>query len=139
MELFNGVLNFLKEIFHWWVVVQPWQQGFRVRLGKHTMLMEPGIHLRVPIIDQMYVQPIRLRVISIKDQCLMTSDKKIVALAGSLGYKINDVLKLYKTLHQPAETVEQLVMGVISKAVFEMNLNDISTMMLTEKLALKLI
>jgi len=126
MNIFNDILDFLKSLVQWWTIISPWEQGIRVRLGKNVTILDPGAHLKIPLIDVMFVQPIRLRVIPITDQVLMTKDSKVIILSGSLGYKIIDLLKLYQTLHDPTDTIEQQVMGIISERVFANDLAELS-------------
>jgi len=132
MDILTQIVNFVRTLFQWWAIVTPWEQGIRVRLGKYIDRLEPGIHLKFPIIDKVHIQPIRLRVISISDQCLMTADKKVIVLAGSIAYRIIDLLKLYETLHNPTEAIEQKVMGIISKCAFEVSLDELSPEILTK-------
>ena len=132
MDIFYQLGNFFKTMFHWWVVITPWEQGLRIRLGKHVKTLDKGIHFKVPVIDKIYVQPTRLRVICIADQSLMTADKKVVILSGSLAYKVKDLEKLYETLHNPTAAIEQQVMGIISECVFETKLDDLSPKHLME-------
>ncbi len=126
MNIVTQIINFIQTLFQWWAIITPWEQGIRVRLGKHVEKLDPGIHIKIPLIDKIHIQPIRLRIMSIKDQSLMTADKKIIILAGSIAYKIVDLLKLYESLHNPAEAIEQKIMGIISQYVFEITLDELS-------------
>jgi len=132
MDIITQIFNMFKATFQWWVIITPWEQGIRIRLGKHVLLLEPGIHVKFPIIDKIHIQPIRLRVICTSDQSIMTADQKVVILAGSLSYRIIDLLKLYETLHNPTETIEQQVLGIISSCVFKTNLADLSPEILVD-------
>lgn len=125
MNVFNEFLSFVKSLFSWYVLIAPWEQGIRVRLGKHVRLLESGIHFKIPIFDIIFVQPIRTRIVPITDQSLITADKKVIVLAGSFAYKIDDLLKLYQTLHNPTNAIEQKVMGSVSAHVFKTNFDDL--------------
>jgi hypothetical protein len=115
----------LKSLFKWWVVVAPWQQGIRVRLGKYVTLLEPGIHVKLPIIDVVFMQAVRSRAQWITHQTLTTSDGKNVSLASGLQYEITNLLKLYETLHNPHDTIEQQVHGVIADYIFGRKLAEL--------------
>lgn len=91
-----------------WVVVAPWEQALRVRLGKHVRVLKAGFHLRIPVIDVVYMQSVRRRVSSIGQQTLTTADKQTVTLTAALGYAIDDVEAVYRGLHHAEDTLVQL-------------------------------
>jgi len=116
----NSLFEFIRrfaEIFIWWTVVQPWEGAIRVRFGRHTKTLSPGVHLRIPYVDSIYRQTIRLRFCMMGVQTLSTKDGKTVTLAASVGYKISDVGKLYDTLHHAEETIRQLAMSEIARFI----------------------
>ena len=125
MNVVRQIQEFLRSIFQWWVTITPWQQGIRVRLGKHMKLLGPGVHARFPIIDLVYMQPIRVRAHHIRAQTITTADKKAVALACALQYQIIDLVKLYSTLHNAHDTIEQLTQGCVSAYIRKKELADI--------------
>lgn len=125
MGFVQQLQEFLRSLFQWWVTITPWQQGIRVRLGKHTKLLKPGIHLKLPIADLVYMQPIRVRATYIASQTLMTEDTKTIVLSSSLRYEITDLLKLYQTLHNAHDTVEQQVQGMLASYIFAKTLKDL--------------
>jgi hypothetical protein len=44
-----------------WVIVQPWEQCLRVRMGKHVRMLPSGFHWRLPLIDTVFKQSVRMR------------------------------------------------------------------------------
>ena len=126
MTATQQLLAFIKSIFQWWVVISPWQQGVRVRLGKKIDLLDPGIHLRLPIVDVVYMQPIRLRAQQVHNQTLTTIDGKCISLASALQYEIADLLLVYKTLHNAHDTINQIIQSHIAEFVIGTELIDLS-------------
>ena len=117
MSIFREIAAVLGNLFRWWFVVAPWEQAIRVRLGKHTKLLGAGVHFRIPYLDKVYVHTTRKRLVHTSAQTLTTKDGKHVTIAGSLGYSIADLLKMYDTLHQPKDTIVQELMGEISSFI----------------------
>lgn len=100
-----------------WVVIAPWEQGLRVRLGKRVRLLENGVHLRLPWIDQVHIQSVRRRVSGIGKQTITTRDGKTVTLAGTLGYCIEDIELLYRGMHHAEDSIQQMARGTIAQHV----------------------
>ena len=105
MSWIKDLLEYIWKLFQWWIIVQPWESGLRVRLGKHGKTLHPGIHFRIPYFDSCYLQPIRMRMVSLAPQTIMTRDGKTVTVVLSCGYSVTDIVKLYTELHQPEATL----------------------------------
>lgn len=116
-SILGDVLTALKNAVIWWFTVTPWEQAIRVRQGRHMQPLGPGIHLRIPIIDIIYRQPIRLRTIDVGMQTLTTSDGHAITIAGNVQYKICDLLKLYQTIHSPSDTIIDLCATLIAEFI----------------------
>lgn len=118
------LLSSIRNAFVWWVVLAPWERGVRVRLGKYTTTMEPGVHLRVPGMDRIFVQPIRRRTTDIGVQTVTTSDGQAVTMAGNVEYEVTDVEKLYNSLHDGSATVVDLAAARIAEYVATHDLEE---------------
>ncbi len=105
------------ELFHWWVIVAPWEQIVRVRLGKHLKMFGAGIHFTIPHVDSVYRQSIRRRICLTAMQTLTTSDGKTVTVSGQLGYAIVDVEKLYQTVHHAEDTLLATMQALVSEYI----------------------
>jgi hypothetical protein len=112
-QLVEAILRFLRN-FKLWVVVSPWEQAVRVRLGKQVSVLDAGIHLRLPLADVVYVQSTRLRFTQTDRQTVTAKDGKTVSVVASIGYEIMDLEKLYRTVHHAEDTIRQMVRGSIA-------------------------
>jgi hypothetical protein len=107
----------LRDFLTWWVTVTPWEQAIRVRLGKRVVLLGPGIHVRLPVVDRIYRQSVRRRASSLPAQTLVTRDGRPLTVAVMVGYRINDLLRLYETLHHAEATIANTVLGAVGEFV----------------------
>jgi regulator of protease activity HflC (stomatin/prohibitin superfamily) len=114
MESFVALLKNASPIFQWWVIIAPWEFALRVRLGKHVAKLGPGVHLRIPFVDAVYKQSVRLRVSVLPMKTTMSKDRKPLTIAGTLGYSIADIEKLYQTLHHAEDTLVNVARNVLS-------------------------
>ena len=124
----NQVKEFLEYIFNAfkiWVIVQKWESGLRVRKGKRIKLLHPGLHFKIPYFDSVYVQEVRLRIVSMPTQTITTKDNETITLSAAIGYSITDIEKLYLTLFHPETTIKNMAMSFISDYISKANAADI--------------
>lgn len=124
MGTIREILMALKSALTWWIVVAPWEQAIRVRLGKRVRLLGAGVHLRIPGADLFYVQSTRARVSVLPSQTLTTSDGKALTIAVTVRYRIDDLLRLYQTLHHAEGTIANIVMGAVGEYVVTHSLSE---------------
>src|SRR5688572_2913843 len=111
------LLAALRNIFTWWIVVAPWEQVIRVRLGKRVELLGAGVHLRIPFVDRAFRQSTRRRSTVLPVQTLRTLDGKQLTISGVLSYRIADLLLLYQTVHHAEGTIAADTTGAIGEFV----------------------
>jgi hypothetical protein len=124
--MFATFFRQLAQILTWFIVVAPWEQAIRVRLGKHKRLLEPGFYVRIPFIDRVFRQSVRRRLHVMTPQTLTSRDRQIVTCGGAVGYAISDLFKLYDTLESPNDTIANEVAGLVSRFISSKSLAECS-------------
>jgi hypothetical protein len=117
MNEFIGLVRQFLLGFRLWVTVTPWEQAIRVRLGRHLKLLRPGVHLKIPLLDLVYLQSVRMRVTQLPRQTIISKDNHTITLTAAIGYEICDIGMLYKTLHHPEDTISNLAQAAIVRYV----------------------
>ena len=125
MTWLSTIFQTMSQPFRWWVVVAPWEEGIRVRLGKTAVALAPGIHLRIPFLDRVYVQSIRLRIITSGSRTVSTLDKKVVTFTLAVRFAIRDVKQLYNTISDPENTLLNHVSASAAEYISQTNSDDI--------------
>jgi modulator of FtsH protease HflK len=116
----NALVEWLSKLLQGvklWVTVKPWERCVRVRLGKWAVVLDPGVHFRIPLADDVMLFNSRLRIASFSAQTLMTLDRKVVSIAGNIGFRIDDPLRAMKSLHQPEYSCAALVQRSVAAYV----------------------
>jgi len=121
-EFLEYILNFVKI----WVIVLPWENAIRVRMGKSTKILNPGIYFKLPYFDSVFVQEIRLRIADMPIQTVTTKDAKTISIAGTIGYSIIDIKKLYDTLYHPETSIRNIALSNVAKLVYSKNAIEIN-------------
>ncbi len=133
-QLVEAILRFLRN-FKLWVIVSPWEQAVRVRLGKTVHVLETGPHLRLPLIDVIYVQSTRLRFTTLDRQTITTKDRIVVTVAGSVGYEIVNLERLYRTVHHAEDTIRQIARGAVAEFLGQQDAAGLTVEKLSEKIS----
>lgn len=126
MGWLREVIDALMALFKWFFIVEPWDRAIRTRLGKNVRVYQPGIHFCIPYLDKVYVQNRRRRISPLDEQTLSTIDRKVVTVCGTIGYQIDDIMKLYRTLHQAEATVKMHAMQYVTEYIIERNLDEVT-------------
>ncbi len=126
MGTLKMLVDGIGSLFKWWVILAVWERALRVRGGKHTALLGPGVHFRIPMWDKIYVQPVRLRVTNCPAQTLSTRDNKVISLQLLLQYQVEDLRLMYETLHRPGQLAVAFAVSSASEFVRQHDSEDVN-------------
>lgn len=126
MTTFFGWLSRFLSRFRMWVVIAPWEQCLRVRLGKRTKLLGSGVHFVLPLVDLVFTQSLRTRHSTVPTQTLTTRDGKCITLSGSITYDVSDVLKLYENLHDAEDVLQAEANHAVANYITDRYLREIT-------------
>ena len=130
-NLLQPIIDFLKKL-RGWVIIAPWEQGLRVRLGKHTKLLKSGFHFKLPLADIVHVQNTRLRFYTVPTQTICTKDRKTVTIGSIVGFSIQDIEILYKNIHSPEEVVCSKTQGIFAELIGQTTSETFSVIIIEE-------
>lgn len=115
--MINTLLTVVSKLFCWLITIAPWEQGLRIRAGKHVMVLRAGVHAVIPFVDRVTRVSIRRRISTIRPVTLTTLDGKSITLSGFLGYYVRDIQVLFNTLSNAEDTIEAEVLNYVSQYV----------------------
>lgn len=115
----NQLIEYLSRIFsswRFWIVVPPWDVGVRVRLGKNAVALPPGLHWRIPFLDEISLVNTRLRIETTPPVCLPgTRPGHCRIAAATVCYRITDPLRAVLAFNQPGIALLALAQAVLAK------------------------
>lgn len=120
------------ELFIWWTIIMPWEQGIRIRLGKTRKKLGPGIHFRIPYADVIVKQPVRRCYTNFGPISVTTSDGQTLTLSGALGYVIRDLDRLYDRLQHAEDGIHAITTGAVTEFVANHTLSECSPLQIVE-------
>lgn len=114
----------LEFLFKWWVIIQPWEQGLRVWMGKKERFLNPGIYWRIPFFHSVYIQQIRTHYVNLALQSLTTKCGKQLTIGLIVGYSIADMQKMYNSIGEVEGYVTSVVSGRVSEYIEDNYIED---------------
>jgi hypothetical protein len=124
--LLSQIFAFIKSLFEWWYQVMPWERAIRVRAGKNAKVQQPGLYLKIPIIDRIYINEVRRRVAELPMQTLTTLDRQPITVKAAISYHIEDMLAMHNAMSHPETTIVGMVAGEIGKHIASIPMAEIS-------------
>lgn len=109
-----------------WAVVQPWEIGVRVRVGRFVTKLNPGFHWRLPFLDTVTIVNTRLRVVAFPALTVTTMCGKTMTVAGSVGLRIHDPFAAMMAVSHPEDTYSALVQGVAARYIATHRADEVS-------------
>jgi len=96
-----------------WYQVMPWERAVRVRRGAAAVVVGPGFHWKIPVLDRVYVQGMRTRTINLPQQTVTRQGREPLTFSAVVRYRIKDILATYEL----CENFEALVHCVALSAL----------------------
>lgn len=123
------------DLFRFWQIVDEYERGIVLRLGRFHREIGPGLHWQIPFgVDRPLVDNVVPRTINLGEQSLTTSDGKGVVISGVVTARIHSIKKSILEV----ESVDQALMdacgGEISSVVSAATWDELHTGALAEKL-----
>jgi hypothetical protein len=122
---FQWLIDLFRDV-RFWFVVEPWEKAVRVRLGKNSLVMPPGFHWKIPVLDEIYVINTRLRIAPAATQTLSTKDGSIVTLGVQFGFSIIEPLMALSSYLHPEMSVAVIAQNFIAEYITNHNKTDLS-------------
>ena len=98
-------------------VVNHYNKGVMLRLGKFKKAIEPGFHWKIPFADQIIDHTVVATTMELSSQSLTTKDEKNIVVRGVVKYKINDIETFLLDVYDAVDAISDMTMGTIKKVI----------------------
>ncbi len=111
-KLFDLVVHFMEELKPI-VVIDPYQKGLRLRLGKSKGVLNSGWHWRIPFADNVIVQMVATTTIPLPEQTVTTKDNMSIVVRSVIKYEVSDVEKFTIDVYDAKDAMSDMTLGII--------------------------
>lgn len=119
--MIDRLLDFLLEIldlFRFWTVIDAFEEGVVLRLGKYSRTIGPGLHLMLPFgLEEDMTESVVPTTKNLGPQSLTTFDDVAVVVSGVITYRIHDIKKVLLEVEDAETCLEDSSYGVIGEMV----------------------
>lgn len=106
------------------VIVNPYEEGVLNRLGKFKKIVSPGIHFKIPIVDEVITQYTVTTTLSLPAQSLYTIDKQNIVVKGVVKYKITDVKVFLLEVYDSQDAISDMTQSIIKNIIMSKTLDE---------------
>lgn len=108
------------ELLRFWIVLDPFEQGVLLRLGKFVRVIEPGFHWVFPFrIDHVLFECVVPSTHSLGDESVITLDGKSVGFHAIVTYQVRDIKKAMLEIEDVNHAVRDACLGEIGRVLRE--------------------
>ena len=125
--MFDKLIDLLVQ---WWEMLNPffiirdYQEGVLLRFGKYKKNLLPGVHLKIPFVDEVMEQHTVVTTLSLPSQSLYTSDKVNLVAKGVIKYKISDIKTFLLEVFDAKDALSDMTQSIIKEIVMDKSLNE---------------
>jgi regulator of protease activity HflC (stomatin/prohibitin superfamily) len=116
----QALIDFLiRNVMAFWpmALVRSWQRGLRVRLGIAREELEPGVHWRVPFVDEIICAVSVEDMIDLPLADIPTKDGKTVTFSANIAFRIVSPRAMWLSVYDVDENLARLASGKLATLV----------------------
>lgn len=129
--MFDRVFDFLVQIigiFHCWMVIDVYERGVLLRLGKFVRVLEPGFHWTYPFyIDRVISENVVPRTHRMPGLAVTTTDGRAIGFDAIITYAINDVVKAVLGCEHVEDAIADTCSGLICTELSKLSWEELHT------------
>jgi len=108
--------------------IQPGEQGVVRRFGQVIAAVEPGLHYRLPLVDQVdRVALDQVRQTQTGTALMLTGDTNLIEVNLSVHYSVTDAVAFLFNVNQPEQLVARTAEAAIRQTVAERRVDELLT------------
>jgi regulator of protease activity HflC (stomatin/prohibitin superfamily) len=117
-------------IASWWhqlmplTIIPDYQEAVLLRFGKFKSVLKPGMHLKIPIFDEVVEHHVVVTTLSLPAQSLYTKDRQNIVAKGVVKYKISDVKTFLLEVYDAKDALSDMTTSIIKNVLTNLSLEE---------------
>jgi regulator of protease activity HflC (stomatin/prohibitin superfamily) len=117
-------------ITHWWlqltplIIIRDYEEAVLLRFGKFKSVLKPGMHLKIPLFDEVIEQHVVTTTLSLDAQSLYTKDKQNIVVKGLIKYRIADVKIFLLEVFDAQDALSDMSQSIIKNIIMSMTMDE---------------
>ena len=107
------------------IIVPVWQGAGVLRLGHYHRTLEPGFHLKIPLMEEAIFENMVMTTLRLQPQTCTTKDGKGVVVCGVIKYQLVDVEPYICGVVDQRDVLVDVTMGAVLTAVRDTALDEL--------------
>lgn len=107
-------------------VIEHFNKGVRLRFGKYNKTLEPGLHFKIPFIDQILTMMVKTKTLNLLEQSLTTKDDIQIVVKAAIKYEISNIEKALLEVNEPVDAIGDMTQGIIRDLVISKEYNALN-------------
>ncbi|MCK4615007.1 MAG: SPFH/Band 7/PHB domain protein [Thermoplasmata archaeon] len=106
-------------------IIQPWEQGVYILLGRYKKTLNPGVNMVVPVISNVVRMDLRTQVLDVRPQEIITKDNSPTKVDAIIYIRIMDPKKAIFEVEDYRAATLNLAQTMLRSEMGEMELDEI--------------
>lgn len=117
-------------ITNWWlqltpiIIIRDYEEAVLLRFGKFKSVLKPGMHVKIPLFDEVIDQHVVITTLSLDAQSLYTLDKQNIVVKGVIKYKIADVKTFLLEVYDAQDALSDMSQSIIKNVIMSMTMDE---------------
>ena len=106
------------------LIIPAYEKGVLLRNGKFKRVLEPGLHFKIPVLDEILSHHVVTTTLSLSAQSLYTKDKQNIVVKGVIKYKISDIKIFLLEVFDAQDAISDMAQSVIKNIIISTTLES---------------
>jgi len=115
-KLIDVILHFIDKIVPFWIIPE-YDNGVLLTFGKYSKTLQPGLHFKIPFLQEIIQHHVVTALMSIPQQSLTTKDGKQIVVKVVIKYKVEDVKPLLLEVWDSNDAISDITQAIVKKQV----------------------
>lgn len=126
--MFDRILEWIDRGWQWlkpFHVIDVFEKGAVLRLGRFSRALEPGLHWKWPLVEQVVEFTTAIQTMRLLSQTIDTKDRRQVVATTIVKYEIVSVEKFITQIFDQKDVLGDVTMGAVRDAVAELTYEEL--------------